>query len=53
MTQQRKTRVLVTGATGFLGGNIINGWQSPHRLHRRLPRSFQTPHAVCRRSTRG
>jgi len=23
MTQQRKTRVLVTGATGFLGGNII------------------------------
>ena len=23
MTEQRKTRVLVTGASGFLGGNII------------------------------
>lgn len=31
MTQQRKIRVLVTGATGFLGGNIINAMVgNPH-----------------------
>ena len=27
MTEQQKIRVLVTGATGFLGGNIIKAMQ--------------------------
>ena len=32
MTQQRKTRVLVTGATGFLGGNIIKAMEGNSRI---------------------
>lgn len=48
MPQQRKTRVLVTGATGFLGGNIIKTMRrNPHidciaacRDRSRLPAGF-------------
>ena len=32
MTQHHKTRVLVTGATGFLGGNIIKAMEGNSRI---------------------
>lgn len=32
MTEQTKTRVLVTGATGFLGGNILNAMAGNPRI---------------------
>lgn len=33
MTQQSKTRVLVTGATGFLGSNILKAMSRNERIH--------------------
>ena len=33
MTPQTKTRVLVTGATGFLGSNILKAMAQDDRIH--------------------